>query len=56
MARTTKLFLEKLCPGCKKVINFKYFRKIKPLSKGLNEGKLIRQTNINNLLISVIYN
>jgi hypothetical protein len=41
MTRTTKLVLEKLCPGCKKVINFKYFRKIKPLRKGPNKYKFI---------------
>ena len=41
MARTTKLILEKLCPRYKKVISFKYYRKIKPLSKGPNKGKFI---------------
>ena len=56
MQRTSKLVLEKLYPGFKKIINFKYFRKIKPLSKGPNKGKFIGQTDINNSLISVIYN
>jgi len=41
MAKTTKLVFEKLCPGYKKVISFKYFRKIKPLSKNPNKGKFI---------------
>ena len=47
MARTTKYIEVKLCNSCGLNINYRKFRLMKPLKKGLNKGKLIGWTDIN---------
>ena len=41
MARTTKFVEIKFCKKCKKNLNYKKFRKVNPLKKGPDKGKLL---------------
>ena len=46
MVRPTKFVEFKFCKSCYKELNYKKFRIVKLLTKGLNKGKLVAWTDI----------
>ena len=45
MARPIKYIENKYCKTCNEILNFKKFRKVKPLTKGPNKGKFVGWTD-----------